>query len=79
MAVVPCRVDLNASDNILQHVQVVIGETVKFEHIGLADIQNWIRPGQSMFDTLFSVSVEEDHGLTRWTIVESEPPQPDVS
>ena len=50
---------------------------VKFEHIGLADIQNWIRPGQSMFDTLFSVSVEEPKGLTRWTIVESEPPQPD--
>lgn len=52
---------------------------VEYEHLPLGNVQSWVRPGYPLFDALFSMSVASVSSGEIWTVIESEPPRPDVS
>lgn len=52
---------------------------IEYEHLPLGKVQQWVRPGKSVFDVLFSVSVSNRSESKLWHVIESEPPQADVS
>lgn len=52
---------------------------IEYEHLPLGKVQGWVRPGKAIFETLFSVSVNQRSESKLWDIIESEPPQADVS
>lgn len=74
----PARVRLDL-EGCLQHIQEDISAAVSFEHLPLSRVQNWIRPGKALFDTLFAVTVEDETEYNVWEILQSEIPRPDVS
>lgn len=76
ITVVPLRVCVDAP-NLLQIVQNHISETVEYEHIPLGKVQRWARPGEPLFETIFSVSVKEDQPSHIWNVIESDPPKAD--
>lgn len=73
------RVDFGGQQISLQGIQDGISSTIEYEHIPLGKVQGWIRPGMALFEALFSVSVNESPQSKLWDIVESEPPEADVS
>lgn len=79
ISVLPERVNFRDLGDILQIIQRDISDFVELEHVALGRVQNWVRPGEILFESLFSVSVKEDIHSRLWNIVDSEPPQPDVS
>ncbi|KAF9013880.1 peptide synthetase [Cyathus striatus] len=76
ICIVPMRVNFKEA-SVLRNIQEEISQMVEHEHIALSKIQNWIRPGNALFETLFSVSVAEKSSNGLWELVESEPPEPD--
>ncbi|KAF9464762.1 peptide synthetase [Collybia nuda] len=77
VSVVPTRVNFGLPGNILHGIQQNISAIVEFEHIPLGKVQNWVRPGQPLFDTLFSVSVKTNNASEIWEVLESEQPEAD--
>lgn len=78
VSVVPARIKLEGSTSILRDVQAKIASLVDFEHVSLGNVQRWLRPGQPLFEVLFSLSVKKVITSNLWDVVESEPPKPDV-
>lgn len=80
ISVLPVRVNFSQNgDAVLRTIQRDISEVVEFEHVALGKVQNWIRPGEMVFETMFSVSVKDNMYSKIWEVVESEPPKADVS
>ncbi|KAJ3563111.1 hypothetical protein NP233_g9148 [Leucocoprinus birnbaumii] len=76
ITVLPLRLHVDAP-NLLQTVQNWISGTVEHEHVPLGKVQNWVRPGKPLFDTLFSVSLKDDKPSEIWNVIESNPPRAD--
>lgn len=79
VSVVPARVNFGVPGNILHQIQHNISTVVEFEHVPLGKVQSWVRPGESLFDILFSVSVKVNTASEIWDVLDSEQPEPDVS
>lgn len=79
VSVVPTRVNFNEPGNVLQNVQARASAMIDVEHVPLGKVQNWIRPGRTIFDFLFSVSVKANNKSNIWDVLESQPPEADVS
>lgn len=79
LSVLPLRVDLREPGSLLQSTQQRISSCIKFEQTPLGRIQQAIRPGQPLFETLFSVSVQIESQSNIWTAVKSHAPAIDVS
>lgn len=80
ISVLPVRVDLSDPTNeTLPSLQRTISSMVALEHVSLSKVQNWVRPGETLFETLFSISVMDNHQRQIWDVVESEFPQVEVS
>jgi hypothetical protein len=79
VSVVPTRVNFGISGNALHQIQHGISAVVEVEHVPLGKVQNWVRPGKSLFDTLFSVSIKAKTTSNIWDVIESEQPEADVS
>ncbi|KAF8654172.1 hypothetical protein AX16_003701 [Volvariella volvacea WC 439] len=77
IAVLPFRVNFRDSSDALTMIQRDISAMVEHEHTPLGRIQSWIRPGRSIFDLMFSVSIKSKIQTRIWDIVESEPPAAD--
>ncbi|PPR03610.1 hypothetical protein CVT24_007726 [Panaeolus cyanescens] len=77
VSVVPMRINLESSSSVLRDIQSKIASVVDFEHVPLGKVQSWLRPGQQLFEVLFSLSIKKDISSTLWDVVESEPPNPD--
>ncbi|KAF9483747.1 peptide synthetase [Pholiota conissans] len=77
VSVVPTRVNFGASDISLETIQQGISSIVEYEHLSLGKVQMWVSPGKQLFDILFSLSVDNRPKNGLWSIVESEPPEPD--
>jgi len=75
----PMRVNLSKPMTVLQDVQHSIASMVEFEHVPLGKVQSWVRQGHTLFEVLFSVSVDSTQESKLWEIIESKPPEPDVS
>ncbi|EMD38714.1 siderophore biosynthesis enzyme [Gelatoporia subvermispora B] len=76
LSVLPARVVLSASD-VLRNVQTFNAEVTAYEHIPLGKIQQWVRPGANLFETLFSLSYKDDGRSSVWRLLESHNPEPD--
>ncbi|KAG6336405.1 hypothetical protein ID866_2678 [Astraeus odoratus] len=76
LTVLPFRVNLSL-EGCLQHIQEDISAAVSFEHLPLSRVQNWIRPGQALFDALFAVTVKEEMEFRAWDILHSDLSRPD--
>ncbi|KIM49051.1 hypothetical protein M413DRAFT_438219 [Hebeloma cylindrosporum] len=76
ISVVPMRVNFGQQIS-LSDIQLSISSTIEYEHVPLGKVQTWIRPGKSLFEILFSISVNESPNSDLWLSVESEPPQAD--
>ncbi|TFK76388.1 peptide synthetase [Pluteus cervinus] len=76
ICVLPFRVDLSRMNQPLS-IQSNISAMVEFEHTPLGKIQSWVRPGEALFEALFSVSVKEHSHSDLWDVLLSEPPQAD--
>lgn len=79
ISVLPMRVNFLSPGDVLQIVQSTISSVVELEHVPLGKVQSWVRPGKPLFETLFSVSMKDTTQSAIWDVVESEPPQADVS
>ncbi|TFK42523.1 peptide synthetase [Crucibulum laeve] len=79
ISIVPFRVDFSGSESALAAAQRSISEIIEHEHVPLGRVQNWIRPGEALFETLFSVSINASSKSDIWDVIESEPPEPDYS
>ncbi|KAH7922105.1 hypothetical protein BV22DRAFT_1037866 [Leucogyrophana mollusca] len=77
LSVLPARVDFNKSGEVLQNIQRDISASVQFESVSLGKVQSWVNPGDSLFDTLFSVSVKDETQFEAWNVLRSELPRPD--
>ena len=73
------RVTFDQDAALLSSIQAKIAEMVEHENIPLSQIQNWVQPGETMFDALFSVSVYHQATSSLWTPLNEEPPHADVS
>jgi len=78
LSLVPMRVNFNNSD-CLSKVQQDIIAAIPFEHVPLAQVQKWVRPGTGLLDTIFSVRHRDQTAYEIFDVVRSELPQPDVS
>lgn len=77
LSVLPMRVECKHPD--LGKIQNDISSAIKFEQLSLGQIQQWVRDGGLLFETLFSISVNNESTSSLWDIIQSEPPQTDVS
>ncbi|KAH7913722.1 hypothetical protein BJ138DRAFT_561170 [Hygrophoropsis aurantiaca] len=77
LSVLPARVDFAKPGGVLQNIQSDISSSVQFESISLGKVQSWINPGDTLFDTLFSVSVKDETHYDAWEVLKSELPRPD--
>ena len=64
--------------DILIRIQQEIADYVESEHLPLRKIQSWIRPGEELFEALFSTSLKQQSESELWEVVESEQPYIDV-
>ncbi|KAL4259866.1 Non-ribosomal peptide synthetase [Pleurotus pulmonarius] len=76
IAVHPIRVNPTRTDT-LTYTQKVIAEAMEYEHVGLSQIQTWVRPGLPLFDVLFSLAIEDSSNLRLFEIVQRKNPVPD--
>ncbi|EGN93241.1 hypothetical protein SERLA73DRAFT_172154 [Serpula lacrymans var. lacrymans S7.3] len=77
LTVLPVRINFGKSGDLLQDVQRNISAAVEYEPVSLSKVQNWIRPGESLFETLFSVVFEDEERAEIWDITQSELKQSD--
>lgn len=77
VSITPLRATL-AGSNFLEAIQQSISAIVEFEHIPLGDVQRVLRGELSLFETVFSCSVEPSAVASLWKVLQSEPPAPDV-
>ncbi|KDR81669.1 hypothetical protein GALMADRAFT_59971 [Galerina marginata CBS 339.88] len=77
VAILPVRVCFEYPQVSLQTIQEGISSTIEYEHLPLGKMQGWIRPGNPLFDILFSVSVNVLPESNVWDVIESEPPEAD--
>lgn len=78
MSILPLRVNFKPELG-LQDVQNSISSSIEYEHVPLGKVQSWVRPGKPLFEILFSLSVNNSPQSTLWDVIESEPPEADVS
>lgn len=76
LTVLPTRIRLS-SENCLRRIQEDISAAVAFEHVPLSKVQNWIRPGYSLIDTLFAVTVKDETNFKAWHVLHSDLLRPD--
>ncbi|KAF9493084.1 hypothetical protein BDN71DRAFT_1591331 [Pleurotus eryngii] len=76
IAVHPIRVNLSHTDP-LSRTQKAIAEAMEYEHVGLSQIQTWIRPGLPLFDVVFSLAIEDSSNPRLFEIVQRKNPIPD--
>ena len=79
LTVQPLRVQLRKDGSLCSQVQGSLAGMTAFEHIPLNKVQQWIRPGETLFETLFSISIHEEFESNVWKMLDSTQPQPDVS
>ncbi|KLO14184.1 AMP-binding-domain-containing protein [Schizopora paradoxa] len=77
LTVIPTRVNLNKGVAVLQDLQRETIEALRYSHIPLGHIQQWVRPGQQLFEILFSMAIEETHVPSLWDVVSSTQPAAD--
>ncbi|OCH93414.1 hypothetical protein OBBRIDRAFT_790288 [Obba rivulosa] len=77
LSVLPVRVDCASASDVLHCVQKYNAEVTAYEHITLSKVQQWVRPGVNVFETLFSLSYKDDGRSAVWRLLESHNPEPD--
>ncbi|KAG6333194.1 hypothetical protein ID866_5898 [Astraeus odoratus] len=76
LTVLPFRVNLSL-EGCLRRIQDDVSAAVSFEHLPLSRVQNWIQPGQTLFEALFSVTMKEETDCEAWDILYSDLLRPD--
>ncbi|KAG6851029.1 NRPS [Arthromyces matolae] len=80
VSVVPARIKLNSGEgNVLHTIQKSTSATIEVEHVPLGKVNGWVRPGQAMFDLLFSVSVKSHSTSDLWDVIQSQAPEADYT
>lgn len=79
ISLLPVRVNFHKEGSSLARVQAGISEMVDFENVSLSQIQNWVQPGETLFDILFSISVRHNPTSNLFTSLDEHFPKPDVS
>lgn len=79
VSIVPTRVNFGIPENTLHNIQKGVSAMIEVEHVPLGKVQSWVRPGEHLFDILFSVSVRDNTPSDIWDVIESQPPEADVS
>lgn len=79
ITVLPCRLNFQNLGGILTRAQEDTSHTVEHEHVALSKINRWVHPDQGLFETLFSVSFQDNSRSSLWDVIGSENPKPEVS
>lgn len=78
ISVLPMRVNFDKKESLLASIQEKISEMVDYEGVPLSRVQEWVRPGESLCEVLFSVSVRHNSTSSLWSPLNEEPPPADV-
>ncbi|EAU88504.2 peptide synthetase [Coprinopsis cinerea okayama7 len=79
ITVLPMRVRLGDANSTLVNIQNGISTMTEHEHVPLGKVQNWLRPGEPLFEVLFSVSVQQQEESKIWRPCDYEPPAADYA
>ncbi|TFK29988.1 peptide synthetase [Coprinopsis marcescibilis] len=77
ITVLPMRITLKDNASTLKTIQAGISAMTEHEHVPLGKIQNWVRPGEPLFEVLFSVSVHQSKKSKLWVHRDYQPPAAD--
>ncbi|KAF8163357.1 peptide synthetase [Crassisporium funariophilum] len=77
VSVVPVRVNFTKPHELLREIQQGISSVVEYEHVPLGKVQSWVRPGQPLFEILFSLSAKPTQKSDLWDVVQSDSPEAD--
>ncbi|TDL27310.1 hypothetical protein BD410DRAFT_714619 [Rickenella mellea] len=76
LSIIPIRVNLK-KPNVLRKIHEFMADVIPFEHVPLSKVQGWLQPGETLFETLFSVSWQENETSSLWDVISSTQPQAD--
>ncbi|KAJ3550989.1 hypothetical protein NMY22_g88 [Coprinellus aureogranulatus] len=77
ISLLPFRVNFQRDGPSLAHVQEAISAMIDHENVPLSQIQSWVRPGETLFDVVFSVSVHHNLRSNLWVPLNEDPPNAD--
>ncbi|KAI0798002.1 hypothetical protein C8Q75DRAFT_862185 [Abortiporus biennis] len=77
LSVVPFRINLSNTSEIIRSIQDRMSAAAEFEHVPLSRVQQWVHPGEPLFETIFSLSLSDSERSDLWDLIGSENPLPE--